>query len=190
MEMKQTLYVTTREAWRAWLQAHHQTEREVWLIFYKQSSGQPSLDYGDARDEALCFGWIDSIIQKIDEERYARKFNQRSNTEKWSEVNLRRMAVLIAEGRMTPTGLAKLGSAKPIAPSTPSAASKPLEIPLEVEQILRSSPKAWEAFCKLPPSHRKRYLGWALDAKREETRQKRLREVIEVLEKGKPLGMK
>jgi len=190
MEIKSSLTVTTRAAWRAWLEEHHATEREVWLIFYKQSSRQPSLDYGDARDEALCFGWIDSIIQKIDAERYARKFTQRANTEKWSEVNLRRMAVLIAEGRMTPAGLAKLGSAQPIAPSTPRAALKPLEIPPEVEQTLRAHPQAWENFCKLPPSHRKRYLGWALDAKREETRQKRLREVIEVLEKGEPLGMK
>ncbi len=172
MEIKHSLYVATRQAWREWLAEHHASQREVWLVFYKQHTGQPSLPYADALDEALCYGWIDSIIQKIDEERYARKFTPRTNTAKWSEVNLRRVAVLIQEGRMTPAGLAKLGDAQPINPAIPRAAPPPLEIPPQVEQTLRANPLAWENFCKLPPSHRKRYLGWALSAKRAGNRGK------------------
>lgn len=190
MEMKQQLTLTTRQEWHAWLEQNHADQREVWLVFYKQHTAVPTLPYTDALDEALCFGWIDSIIQKIDGERYARKFTPRTNTARWSQVNLRRAAVLIAEGRMTDAGLRALGSAQPIPPQTPRARAQPFQVPPEVEQALKASPRAWENFLKLPPSHRRRYVGWALDAKREETRQKRLLEVIAVLEKDEPLGMK
>lgn len=190
MEMKQSLYLTDAQAWRAWLEENHASQREVWLIFYRANSGQASLSYADALDEALCYGWIDSIIQKLDDVRYARKFTPRANAARWSEVNLRRVALLIEQGRMTPAGLEKLGEAQPISPQTPRAAPPPFEIPPPVEQALRANQRAWQNFNKLPPSHRKRYLGWVLSAKREETVQKRLQEVIDVLEKGQPLGMK
>lgn len=190
MEIKQSLVLTNPQEWRAWLAQNHASQREVWLIFYKQHTGQPSITYADALDEALCFGWIDSIIQKVDGERYARKFTPRTNTAKWSEVNLRRVAVLVKEGRMTPAGLEKLREAQPIPPEAPRVKPAPFEIPPEVEQALRSNPQAWQNFNKLPPSHRKRYLGWVLSAKRPETLQKRLQEVIDVLEKDQPLGMK
>lgn len=190
MEIKKSLTLATRQEWHDWLMEHHASEREVWLIFYKQHTGMPTLPYEDALDEALCFGWIDSIIQKVDEERYARKFNQRTNTVKWSDVNLRRVAILIQQGRMTPAGMEKLGEAKPIPPDAPRVKPAPLEIPPAVEQALRANPLAWENFGKLPPSHRKRYLGWALSAKRAETVQKRVEEIISLLEKNQPLGMK
>ena len=147
MEIKHSLHVATRQAWREWLAENHAAQREVWLIFYKQHTGQPSLPYADALDEALCFGWIDSIIQKIDEERYARKFTPRANTAKWSEVNLRRVAVLIEEGRMTPAGLAKLGHAQPISPAIPRPTPPPPGIPPQVGQTLPADPPASEYFC-------------------------------------------
>src|SRR5947208_16737603 len=103
-----TLYVTNREGWRAWLETHHATAPEVWLIIYKKQTGQASIGYEEAVEEALCFGWIDSQARTLDAERYAQKFSPRKNGSNWSESNRRRVRRLIAAGRMTPAGLAKV----------------------------------------------------------------------------------
>src|SRR5512146_1433890 len=108
MKMNQTLVAQNRQEWRAWLEQHYQSESEVWLIFSKSHTGQACVSYDDSVEEALCFGWIDSIIQKIDEDTYARKYTPRTNTAKWSDLNKRRVAKLIREGRMTEAGLAKI----------------------------------------------------------------------------------
>src|SRR5512146_285958 len=106
MKMNQTLVAQNRQEWRAWLEQHYQSESEVWLIFSKSHTGQACVSYDDSVEEALCFGWIDSIIQKIDEDRYARKFTPRRLGSEWSPSNKRRIAKLIQEGRMTKFGLA------------------------------------------------------------------------------------
>ena len=90
-----TIYLTSREAWRDWLSGHHRTEQEIWLIYYKKAAGIPSLEYQDTLDEALCYGWIDSLIKKIDEQRYARKFTPRKDDSQWSLVNKERVEQLI-----------------------------------------------------------------------------------------------
>src|SRR5213075_1383965 len=99
--MKKTLYVADRDAWRAWLEENHARENEVWLVYYKKQSGRPRIPYDDAVEEALCFGWVDSIVKKIDEEKFAQKFTPRRDWTKWSELNKRRLRKLIREGRMT-----------------------------------------------------------------------------------------
>src|SRR5918999_6552667 len=104
MKISQTLYVTNRDDWRAWLNENYETEKEVWLIYYKKHTNQPRIPYDDAVEEALCFGWIDSIVQKIDEERYAQKFTPRRNSSNWSESNRRRLRGLLKAGKMTPAG--------------------------------------------------------------------------------------
>src|SRR5256885_14789235 len=109
MKISKTLYVTSRDDWRAWLEKNHETEKEVWLIYYKKHTNRPRIPYDDAVEEALCFGWIDSIVQKIDDERYAQKFTPRKSSSKWSESNKRRVRKLLQEGRMTQAGLAKIG---------------------------------------------------------------------------------
>ncbi len=130
MKISASLYVSTREEWRAWLEQHHQGESEVWLIYYKAHTGQPSIPYEDSVEEALCFGWIDSIIQKLDEDRYARKFTPRTNTARWSEPNRRRVAKLIREGRMTAAGLAKIQEdAATFSEEKPAPKSKEIAIP-------------------------------------------------------------
>jgi uncharacterized protein YdeI (YjbR/CyaY-like superfamily) len=184
------LYVQNRAEWRAWLVQNHQAVKELWLIFYKASSGIPSISYDDALDEALCFGWIDSIIQRIDEEKYARKFTPRTNTNKWSEVNKRKVARLIRENRMTEAGLRKIPDLAGMDENSPAPKRKELTIPAEVEQAIRANPKAWENFNRMPPSQRRNYLGWALSAKKAETVARRLQEVIDLLEQNRPLGMK
>src|SRR5438309_6482273 len=107
MEITKTLYVTNRDDWRAWLEEHHATEPEVWLIFYRKASGRPRIPYDEAVEEALCFGWIDSLVKRIDDDKFAQKFTPRRDRSKWSALNIRRVRNLIEEGRMTEAGLAK-----------------------------------------------------------------------------------
>src|SRR3954463_13551246 len=107
MEIDKTLHVTSREEWRAWLTTHHASETVVWLLFYKKHVGRPRISYDHAVEEALCFGWIDSIVKKVDDEKFAQKFTPRRGGSKWSALNKQRLRKLIREGRMTEAGLAK-----------------------------------------------------------------------------------
>ena len=109
--MKQ-LYFINREQWRNWLIEHHAAEAGVWLIFYKKETHKPTIDYDDAVEEALCFGWIDSIIKKIDDERYVRKFTPRKDKSKWSALNRKRANKMTKKGRMTDVGLSKIKTAR------------------------------------------------------------------------------
>ncbi len=108
MKIEHSLYVTNRQDWRSWLEKNYASQGEVWLIFYKKPSPNANISYEDAVEEALCFGWIDSLIQKIDDETYGRKFTPRAINAKWSPSNRRRVAKLVREGRMTEAGLAKV----------------------------------------------------------------------------------
>ena len=107
MDMRKTLYVTRREDWRAWLAKHCRSEKGVWLIFYKKHTDRPRIPYEHAVEEALCFGWIDSLVKRIDDEKFAQKFTPRRDGSKWSGLNKRRLRKLVREGRMTEAGLAK-----------------------------------------------------------------------------------
>jgi uncharacterized protein YdeI (YjbR/CyaY-like superfamily) len=105
MKIGKTLYLTTRNEWRAWLQKHHKTEPEIWLIYYRKASGKPRISHEDAVKEALCFGWIDSIEKGMDEERFTQRFSPRRPKSNLSQINLGHVRNLIKEGRMTQTGL-------------------------------------------------------------------------------------
>lgn len=190
MELENLLTFTKASEWRQWLEAHHATAHIAWLVYYKAHTGHPTVAYEDTVEEALCFGWVDSIIQRIDDNTYARKFTPRTNTEKWSATNKRRVAKLMREGRMTQAGLEKLGGLTLEELEAPAPPKLPLVLEGWVEELFKTSPKAWQAFCNLPPSHQRRYIGWATDAKKEETIRRRLAEVVATLEAGKELGMK
>lgn len=181
-----TLEVRDCAQWREWLADHHDSESEVWLVFYKRQTGRPSLVYGEALDEALCFGWIDSLIKRLDDERYARKFTPRKPVSKWSAVNRKRYALLQASGRLTPAGLARA----PAAPSAEAPPPAPAQLPPYIQEGLQRQPAAWEYFQRLAPSCRRQYVGWIDSAKRQETKLRRLQEAIALLTAGKPLGMK
>ncbi len=182
MGLSKTLYVRTRDQWRAWLANHYQSETEIWLIYYKKHSGQPRIPYEHAVEEALCFGWIDSIVKKIDDEKFAQKFTPRRDSTKWSALNRRRVRKLIQEGRMTEAGLARIDPG--ILGEEPQAkqSKAELDIPRFLKQALKASPKAWESFERLAPSHRKQTIRWIMDAKKEETRERRLREAVALLD--------
>lgn len=187
-----SLYVPGRREWREWLEKHHETEKEIWLIYYKKHTGKPRVPYDDAVEEALCYGWIDSIVKRIDDERYAQKFTPRTNTAKWSELNIKRIKQLIKDGKMTEAGMAKIdkgvleGTIKPVTKPFPNE----LTIPPEIETALSADPTVWKNFNALAPSHKKNYIGWISSAKREETRQRRLKEAMELLAQNKKLGLK
>lgn len=192
MKPFETLYVTDRSDWRGWLEKNHDTETEIWLIYYKKHTNQPRIAYDDAVEEALCFGWIDSIVRRIDDEKFAQKFTPRKDKSNWSELNKKRLRKLIKEGKMTPAGMAKIGDGVLAGPEKPASASKSNEllIPRHIEEALRANSVAWENFNHLAPSHRRNYVRWIGDAKKEETREKRLKESLELLAQNKKLGLK
>lgn len=189
--MKQ-VYVKTRIEWRQWLEDNHDSVDDgIWLIFYKKETGKPILDYDEAVEEALCFGWIDSIIKTIGAGKYARKFTPRKLNSRWSELNKKRVKKAIQEGRMTQHGLVKIAAAKKSGiwnvDSRPDIDLEPCK---EFEDALAKNRKAKDFFEGLPPSSRKHFVGWINVAKREETKQNRIRESIGLLEQGKRLGLK
>jgi uncharacterized protein YdeI (YjbR/CyaY-like superfamily) len=181
-----TLEARTLEQWRSWLAAHHGSEPEVWLVFYKKHTGQESVTYGDALDEALCFGWIDSLVKRLDDDRFARKFTPRKPDSKWSSANRKRYAQLKAGGRLKPAGLSRPPTERSGDAPRPSLS----EIPEYVQEALRKHPAAASTFESLAPSHRRAYLGWIDSAKRQETKMKRLDEAIRMLTTGEKLGLK
>ena len=183
------LYVADRDAWRAWLEENHARETEVWLICYKKHTGRPSVPYDAAVEEALCFGWIDSIVRRLDEERYAQKYTPRRDTGKWSESNRRRLKRLIEAGMMNVAGMLKVGEGILDAPPE-EPKKKETEVPQFFKDALLKRSKAWENFNGLAPSYRREYVAWVSDAKREETRERRLKEAARLLSENKKLGMK
>ena len=180
-----TLDVRTGHAWRDWLEKHHDTEPEIWLVLYKRHTGTESISFGDAVDEALCFGWIDSLVRRLDDDRYARKFTPRKLDSRWSTINRRRYAELKAQGRLAAPGLARPPTDKSGDAPRPSLSS----IPAYIEKGLKANAQAWEFFQKLAPSYRRLYLAWIDSAKRDETKQKRLREALGLLAAGKKRGL-
>jgi uncharacterized protein YdeI (YjbR/CyaY-like superfamily) len=189
--MKQ-LYVPDRSRWRDWLAKNHDKEENgIWLVFYKKKTNKQSLEYEQAVEEAICFGWIDSIIKKIDEAKYVRKFTPRKTDSFWSQLNKKRAGKMIKQGLMTKAGLAKIKIAKETGLWDKDPRAKiSFEIPDEFAAALAKNKKARENFDKLATTYRRHYIGWITVAKREETKKRRIAESIALLEKGKKLGLK
>ncbi|SPE51036.1 conserved hypothetical protein [Verrucomicrobia bacterium] len=189
--MKQ-VHVTTRSQWRRWLaQNHHQEKDGIWLVFHKKETGRPSLEYEESVEEALCFGWIDSLIKKIDDHKYCRKFTPRKDDSGWSNTNKRRVQKIIQEGKMTEFGLAKVEAAKRSGrwERDPRPVIN-LDVPRDLSEALARNTNAKDFFEKLAPAYRKQFIGWIVTAKRPETRAKRLEQCLALLAKGEKLGLK
>jgi uncharacterized protein YdeI (YjbR/CyaY-like superfamily) len=180
-----TLEVRGREQWRAWLAKHHTSSPGVWLVFYKRHTGVKSIPYEDMVREALCFGWIDSLIKRLDDDRYALKVTPRQPNSKWSGLNRKRWAELEAAGLLTSAGLAA-------APTDNTYAPRPVvpDLPAYIAKALKANPKAWKFFRELAPTPRRQFVVWIHMAKRPETREKRIRESIALLSARKKLGLK
>ncbi|MDH5462439.1 MAG: YdeI/OmpD-associated family protein [Candidatus Bathyarchaeota archaeon] len=191
MKLADELYVTDRDEWREWLRNNYEAKKEVWLIYYKKHTSRPSIPYDDSVEEALCFGWIDTIIKRIDDEKFVRKFTPRKAQSKWSEANKKRARRMIKEGKMTQAGLVKIREAKKSGEwfKTPPVRTA-LVIPPYMKEALAENKKAQENFNDLAKSYKRQFVGWINSAKREETRRRRLAEAIRLLEKNEKLGMK
>jgi uncharacterized protein YdeI (YjbR/CyaY-like superfamily) len=180
-----TLDVRTRDDWRRWLEKHHASSPGVWLLRHKQHTGVESMPYEDLVREALCFGWVDSIIKRFDEKRYAIKVTPRKPTSKWSDVNRKRWKQLKTSGHLAAPGLAA-------APTGNTYAPRPRvpELPAYVATALKTNASAWQHFQALAPTYRRDFVVWIHTAKRPETRERRIRESIELLSAGKKLGLR
>ena len=184
-----TLRVETLDRWRHWLDEHHASESEVWLVFYKQQTGIPSINYEDALDEAVCFGWVDSLVKRLDDRRYARKFTPRRPDSRWSDKNRQRYEELKARRRLKPAGIKRGPTGRGYGPR-PERLPMPAKLPSYIQDALRRHPAALRHFEALPLSQRRRYFAWIESAKREATRLTRLKEAIRLLNGGKVLGLK
>ena len=186
------IHFTSGDEWRNWLTIHHTKKTEgIWLIFYKKKTKKPTISYVSAVEEALCFGWIDSIVKKLDEERYIQKFSPRKKISNWSGLNKTRVENLIKAGKMTQAGFKAIETAK-LNGKWNEISVHPTNWKLspELESILILNTIAFHNYQKLSPSHKNEYVHWIMGAKKEETRHRRMLEMIEKLEKGIKLGLK
>jgi uncharacterized protein YdeI (YjbR/CyaY-like superfamily) len=181
-----TLDVRTRAAWRAWLERNHDSAAEIWLVFHKRHTATASVEYEAAVEEALCFGWIDSLVRRLDADRFARKFTPRRADSRWSALNRKRYARVAAAGLLTDAGRAR--------PPTGRVAGAPRReewsLPQYIEDAFKANGRAWRHFEQLAASYRRAYVGWIDSAKREETKRRRLREAVQRLGRGAKLGLK
>jgi uncharacterized protein YdeI (YjbR/CyaY-like superfamily) len=162
----------------------------VWLVYYKKHTKVPRIAYDDAVEEALCFGWIDSTVRRLDDQRFCQKFVPRRKLSSWSAANRRRAEKLLASGEMTPAGLAKIEAAR-----ASGAWDKALKdrvdrpLPVELKKALEKDPKAARELRRWSPTQRKYLVNWVAEAKKEETRRSRAARAVEMLRQGKKPGM-
>lgn len=172
----------SRAEWRAWLAKHHTQKDGVWLISYKKATGKPRFEYDDAVEEALCFGWVDSKPAKLDDERSMLWFAPRKPRTNWSKPNKDRVERLIAAGLMTPAGLTKVEAAKADGSWTALDGVEQLEMPTDLTAALDQYPNARRNFEAFPRSVKRGILEWILNAKKPETRAKRIEETARLAE--------
>jgi uncharacterized protein YdeI (YjbR/CyaY-like superfamily) len=173
------LCVSDRVEWRLWLESHYRTEPEVWLVFYKKHSGKPSILYNDAVEEALCFGWIDSIVRSIDADRYAQRFSPRKPKTPYSQANKERLRALIRQGKVIEEVLATLGDLD----------DEPFEVPPDILQAIQANPQAWKNFQAFSPAYIRIRIAFIDGARNRPVEfQKRLNYFIEMTEKNRQFG--
>jgi uncharacterized protein YdeI (YjbR/CyaY-like superfamily) len=173
------LFFTAPDQWRAWLERHHAEATEVWLGYHRTSTGRPSLTWPQSVDEALCFGWIDGVRKRVDDERYKIRFTPRKPRSHWSAVNVARVGELVEQGRMRPEGLRAFGRRREEATAQAShERTSPAVLRDEEERLLRADAAAAAFFDAQPPWYRRAATHWVVSAKREETRRRRLAQLI------------
>ena len=173
---------------RKWLETHHATARELWVGFYKKTSGQPSITWPESVNEALCFGWIDGLRKSIDDVSYMIRFSPRKPTSIWSAVNMKLAEVLVKKGLMTPTGIRAFELRKENRSGIYSYEQRSATLPDPYETMLRENQAAWGFFQAQLPSYRKAAGWWVVSAKKEETRLKRLETLIKDSAQGRTVS--
>ncbi|UOB17827.1 YdeI/OmpD-associated family protein [Abyssalbus ytuae] len=178
-------YFKTKEEWRKWLEKNHNSSNGIYLIFYKVESSYESMRWEEAVREALCFGWIDSTVKKLDNERRRQYFSPRNNKSTWSKLNKTYIKELIENGLMHEAGLAKIEMAKQNGSWTAYDDVENFIIPDDLKKAFNKNKKAFENYLNFSKTYKKSYLYWLHQAKRSETREKRIKEIIELCANNK-----
>lgn len=174
----ETFYPTNRKVWHNWLQKNHMSKQSIWLIYYKKKSNKPTISYTDAVDEALCFGWIDSKSKPIDNEKFMQYYTKRNEKSVWSKVNKAKIERLIHKGLMTPAGYAIIEKAKQNGSWSILDEAEALIIPQDLDYEFQKNTHAKNHFLAYSRSHKRNILQWLVLAKKQETRQKRIHEIV------------
>jgi uncharacterized protein YdeI (YjbR/CyaY-like superfamily) len=180
----ETFYPKSRQEWREWLQKNHDKKQSVWLIYYKKKSNIPTIIYSEAVDEALCFGWIDSKSKPLDNEKFMQFFSKRKTNSVWSKVNKEKIERLTIEGLMTKAGFDIIEIAKQNGSWTILDEAEALIIPADLEEEFEKRPQAKSYFVSLSRSDKRNILQWIVLAKRQETRAKRITEIVELADQN------
>ncbi len=179
MEITKTLYVTDRKDWREWLRKNYKTEKEIWLVYFKKDTGKPRIAYNDAVEEALCFGWIDSTVKSLDEQRTAQRFTPRKPASNYSPANLERLRKLIKQRK----------AIKEVRESVGGLLKEGVEIPGDILRAIRENRQAWANFQKFSDAYKRIRIGFIEGARdRPMEFEKRLRYFIKMTEKNKQYG--
>ena len=174
-----TLYVTDGKRWRQWLRGHYKTEKEIWLVYYKKETGKPRIAYNDAVEEALCFGWIDSIIRTIDKESFAQRFSPRKPKSKYSQANIERLRALVAKKKVI----------KEVAESLGDILNEKFKTAPDILKAIKANKEAWKNFQKFSESYKRIRIAFIEGARnRPREFEKRLRHFIQMTEKNKIFG--
>lgn len=189
MKPENKIYLQNVAEWREWLVQNHNSIDGVWLVYYKKNTGKPSIPYNESVEQAICFGWIDNLVKRIDDERYMRKFTPRKPGSNWSESNKKRADKMILEGKVTKSGLVLIENAKKEGvwnkkPTWPETFSD------ELVDLLKKNEPACKKFNQLAPSHQKNYVRWIMNAKKPETRIRRFDKMVRNLLSGTSMGLK
>lgn len=179
MDISQTLHVTDRKDWRNWLKKNYKTEKDIWLVYYKKATGKPRIEYNDAVEEALCFGWIDSIAKKLDDERTAQRFSPRKPKSSYSQANIERLRSLVVQKKVM----------KEVVDSLGDILNEEFVIPPDILKAIKANKAAWKNFQKFSDSYKRIRIAFIAGARhRPEEFKKRLRHFIEMTEKNKMFG--
>lgn len=174
-----TLYLSDRKKWRAWLRQHYKTEKEIWLVYYKKGSGKPRIEYNDAVEEALCFGWIDSIVRSIDDQKFAQRFSPRKPKSKYSPANKERLRSLLKKKKVI----------KAVRDSLEDFSAEKFVIPKDILKEIKSNKQAWKHFQKFSDAYKHIRIGFIEGArKRPAEFKKRLAHFIKMTEQNKQFG--
>jgi uncharacterized protein YdeI (YjbR/CyaY-like superfamily) len=185
MEITKTLYLTNRKDWRKWLAKNHKTEKDIWLIYYRKETGKPRIPYDDAVLEALCYGWIDSIVKKIDKEIFVQRFSPRRSNSILSQLNKERIRELIKEKKMTKYGLEAISHV--FDPKTDNPNN--FVIPPKIMKALKANKDAWKYFQKMPPSYQRIRIAYIDNySKYEDIYKKKLDYFIKMTAQNKRIG--
>ena len=178
-------FFATQDAFRRWLEKNHGATSELWVGFHKAHTGKKGLTYAQAVDEALCFGWIDGLVKRFDDAAFMQRFTPRKAKSTWSEINIRKIEALSKAGRMAAPGFAAFNTRDPARTGLYSFENRNPQFDAATAKRFRASKRAWAFFEAQPPGYRRTATHWVMSAKREETRARRLAQLIDDSARGR-----